>query len=85
MLDKHNRYISDENTGIEMLYKGVELSKAEFGNSADIIKFQRFASELDVNLLKILGDEDYDRINTCLLYTSPSPRDKRQSRMPSSA
>ena len=24
-------------------------------------------------------------ISTCLLYTSPSPRDKRQSRMPSSA
>ena len=23
--------------------------------------------------------------NPCLLYTSPSPRDKRQSRMPSSA
>ena len=23
--------------------------------------------------------------NGCLLYTSPSPRDKRQSRMPSSA
>ena len=27
------------------------------------------------------GDPD----NICLLYTSPSPRDKRQSRMPSSA
>ena len=25
------------------------------------------------------------RVNACLLYTSPSPRDKRQSRMPSSA
>ena len=25
------------------------------------------------------------RLNACLLYTSPSPRDKRQSRMPSSA
>ena len=25
------------------------------------------------------------RAKTCLLYTSPSPRDKRQSRMPSSA
>ena len=25
------------------------------------------------------------RNNSCLLYTSPSPRDKRQSRMPSSA
>ena len=24
-------------------------------------------------------------LNGCLLYTSPSPRDKRQSRMPSSA
>ena len=24
-------------------------------------------------------------IKACLLYTSPSPRDKRQSRMPSSA
>eukprot|EP00827_Trimyema_finlayi_P000808 TRINITY_DN1233_c0_g1_i2.p1 TRINITY_DN1233_c0_g1~~TRINITY_DN1233_c0_g1_i2.p1 ORF type:complete len:154 (-),score=28.98 TRINITY_DN1233_c0_g1_i2:11-472(-) len=26
-----------------------------------------------------------DSYTTCLLYTSPSPRDKRQSRMPSSA
>ena len=25
------------------------------------------------------------QLRTCLLYTSPSPRDKRQSRMPSSA
>ena len=29
-------------------------------------------------------DTDTDT-DTCLLYTSPSPRDKRQSRMPSSA
>ena len=28
--------------------------------------------------------EDFD-LSICLLYTSPSPRDKRQSRMPSSA
>ena len=26
-----------------------------------------------------------NRADICLLYTSPSPRDKRQSRMPSSA
>ena len=26
-----------------------------------------------------------DLVSSCLLYTSPSPRDKRQSRMPSSA
>ena len=30
----------------------------------------------------VAGIELHDR---CLLYTSPSPRDKRQSRMPSSA
>ena len=30
------------------------------------------------------GDGLVDSV-TCLLYTSPSPRDKRQSRMPSSA
>ena len=28
---------------------------------------------------------DKEQFWTCLLYTSPSPRDKRQSRMPSSA
>ena len=27
----------------------------------------------------------FEGVNYCLLYTSPSPRDKRQSRMPSSA
>ena len=27
----------------------------------------------------------FEENNICLLYTSPSPRDKRQSRMPSSA
>ena len=29
--------------------------------------------------------QNFDSIMCCLLYTSPSPRDKRQSRMPSSA
>ena len=29
--------------------------------------------------------DNLDRYISCLLYTSPSPRDKRQSRMPSSA
>ena len=33
----------------------------------------------------ILMEDNFDGNNFCLLYTSPSPRDKRQSRMPSSA
>ena len=33
----------------------------------------------------LLSDSENTKVNACLLYTSPSPRDKRQSRMPSSA
>ena len=39
------------------------------------IRLERLRAELD----------DKFENATCLLYTSPSPRDKRQSRMPSSA
>ena len=37
--------------------------------------------------LKLWNPRDFttDRHNTCLLYTSPSPRDLSTSRMPSSA
>ena len=30
-------------------------------------------------------DYEKNRVDTCLLYTSPSPRDRQKSRMPSSA
>ena len=33
----------------------------------------------------VINNGETNTINICLLYTSPSPRDKRQSRMPSSA
>ena len=42
------------------------------------------AGELDFDLDKKCVQLD-EVIKSCLLYTSPSPRDKRQSRMPSSA
>ena len=54
--------------------------------------FQQIIKELDDDpALKGPAKEYYDEVmdvvkgKTCLLYTSPSPRDKRQSRMPSSA
>ena len=31
------------------------------------------------------GERTTERYDTCLLYTSPSPRDRQKSRMPSSA
>ena len=43
--------------------------------------FQR--NDLSDNVASVLGQIEQGR--SCLLYTSPSPRDKRQSRMPSSA
>ena len=47
----------------------------------------RMASKEQVESLggKFLTVEGSENLETCLLYTSPSPRDKRQSRMPSSA
>ena len=35
--------------------------------------------------LKITQQELAEKVGTCLLYTSPSPRDRTRSRMPSSA
>ena len=42
--------------------------------------FLDYVKEAEKNDIK-----DYPLYHCCLLYTSPSPRDKRQSRMPSSA
>ena len=43
--------------------------------------------ELSITLSHRLTREyrEYERTSTCLLYTSPSPRDRTRSRMPSSA
>ena len=45
------------------------------------------SQEVDAhNRIKLnFGEEELSELYDCLLYTSPSPRDKRQSRMPSSA
>src|SRR5664280_1167595 len=40
-----------------------------------------FEGELDPEVLAL--DERDDRLQLCLLYTSPSPRDRTRSRMPS--
>ena len=40
---------------------------------------------VDVDAINAAIDEDIVEPNPCLLYTSPSPRDVEESRMPSSA
>ena len=36
-------------------------------------------------VILVLTLDNKDMLNACLLYTSPSPRDRQKSRMPSSA
>ena len=50
---------------------------------------EKIFASANQNILKMLNihdsEEAYQQCNVCLLYTSPSPRDQRGSRMPSSA
>ena len=58
-----------------------------FGEMASILgERERTARAVtDTNAVIDVIDSTTMRRKLCLLYTSPSPRDKRQSRMPSSA
>ena len=80
----------ENNTGSEsdVLLQGVE--SVESTKSGDDAPFENLS--LDSDLLRnipVTISVEVGRtslpIKACLLYTSPSPRDKRQSRMPSSA
>ena len=57
------------------------------GMIIDLIKESKKARlEMNFEKTKILGQkEEGIEIKICLLYTSPSPRDRTRSRMPSSA
>ena len=48
-------------------------------------KFKTVNSSMNLQKLVNRSIHQYIHDNACLLYTSPSPRDKRQTRMPSSA
>ena len=70
---------------------GQELETSIFvtANTADdfsvLTQISDEAKTIDNSKLIILGNVVSKEGFSCLLYTSPSPRDKRQSRMPSSA
>ena len=81
---------TEEGAMIEVLYKGsmVEMTYDEIKaikDSQTTVYTQPQADAQDT--IDTMYSEYMDRTYTytCLLYTSPSPRDKRQSRMPSSA
>ena len=58
----------------------------ESSNKQEIEEIYVFLAELKMGLEKDVARVDEDvKAGACLLYTSPSPRDQRGSRMPSSA
>ena len=74
-----------------ILFVGGHTAGAEFKGKlgADITVERAYESAKDA-CLSCLADVklaigDLDRVKSCLLYTSPSPRDRTRSRMPSSA
>ena len=62
-----------------MMYLDVHTSRHDRLDVYVYYMMMRHRSRRDENLVQNLVD------NTCLLYTSPSPRDRTRSRMPSSA
>ena len=63
------------------------LTKALENNSSSRVAVETFLTGTKKGGLVLVGGEisEIANITTCLLYTSPSPRDRYGSRMPSSA
>ena len=58
------------------------MTQKVYGMTDVIHEIKRIADALELVIQMVKKDQEE---TNCLLYTSPSPRDKRQSRMPSSA
>ena len=63
----------------QQIDKDVEIYLPDDADSTDLLKQVRTQWATDIMILYVQTN------NACLLYTSPSPRDQRGSRMPSSA
>ena len=82
-----------EDVQLALASYGMHLGTA-FQIADDVLDYQSDSGTMGKNIGDDLGEGKTtlpliyamrDGDSTCLLYTSPSPRDKRQSRMPSSA
>ena len=54
-------------------------------NNVSVVRTYRNIRDTIVKMYRKYQKRNYDINNSCLLYTSPSPRDRHKSRMPSSA
>ena len=59
--------------------------KERQGATVDVVSVGMSETEPTLRKALAIGADAALRVNTCLLYTSPSPRDRQKARMPSSA
>ena len=65
-------------------YIGDNIKEAANRNGVDVVKDTSDTGKEDENAVDSTA-EGTESTQSCLLYTSPSPRDRTRSRMPSSA
>ena len=76
-----------EENYLKAIYKIHERTKSAASTNA-IAEIMKTTAASVTDMMRKLAQKEmiqYEKYKGCLLYTSPSPRDKRQSRMPSSA
>ena len=65
-------------TKVKIQEKKIEVSASTTNSSSRVVaspKAKKFASQMGIDLSKVNGSGPHGRIQVCLLYTSPSPRD----------
>src|SRR5678810_1449988 len=74
------------NLGAQSLQEGINHLYADrFKNAEQTFQKLLAANPNNADATYWLGQTYLDKDDNCLLYTSPSPRDRQKSRMPSSA
>ena len=82
---KEKKFLNNLKRGDRIITKsGVHARITEFDSKSNTCIVETMAGKLKIEKSAI-SLELSSNLNTCLLYTSPSPRDYAASRMPSSA
>ena len=84
--DGYKMKVTDEEL-VSLIDLGITNSVGDFLNSSDLARERQYSTYEFAGVPELhLRPNGVSRIvSTCLLYTSPSPRDRTRSRMPSSA
>ena len=76
---------SDLNHAALIGWQDLQKLRVILASFPEVAAVARCYSELKTKTLSAFPDIFSDTLDSCLLYTSPSPRDRQKSRMPSSA